>query len=214
MSMLTNTCKCHCLYLLNLNSRWQQASRLLTMIGGPCSTEVHSVCGGRFKSISSAKTDVRTNVLGGCTHTNWFNRTLQRRELHLSTPLEEENELRDRELTETEYDRLAEETLYALADYFEDLTDESFTGTDYDVVFSNGVLTVKVGSDHGTYVINKQTPNRQIWLSSPSSGPKRYDWTGKRWVYAHDGVALHSLLSKEFSLIFQSKINLSHLIYS
>ncbi|XP_051950777.1 frataxin, mitochondrial isoform X2 [Xyrauchen texanus] len=185
MSMLTNTCKCHCLYLLNLNSRWQQASRLLTMIGGPCSTEVH-----------------------------WFNRTLQRRELHLSTPLEEENELRDRELTETEYDRLAEETLYALADYFEDLTDESFTGTDYDVVFSNGVLTVKVGSDHGTYVINKQTPNRQIWLSSPSSGPKRYDWTGKRWVYAHDGVALHSLLSKEFSLIFQSKINLSHLIYS
>jgi frataxin-like iron-binding protein CyaY len=22
--------------------------------------------------------------------------------------------------------------------------------------------------DHGTYVINKQTPNRQIWLSSPT----------------------------------------------
>ena len=25
-------------------------------------------------------------------------------------------------------------------------------------------------------MINKQTPNRQIWLSSPVSGPKRYDW--------------------------------------
>ncbi len=35
----------------------------------------------------------------------------------------------------------------------------------------SGVLTVKVGGDHGTYVINKQTPNRQIWLSSPT----RYD---------------------------------------
>ncbi|RXN12399.1 mitochondrial [Labeo rohita] len=73
-----------------------------------------------------------------------------------------------RELTETEYERLADETLDALAEYFEDLTDESFTGMDYDAVFSSGVLTVKVGSDHGTYVINKQTPNRQIWLSSPT----------------------------------------------
>ena len=31
-----------------------------------------------------------------------------------------------------------------------------------------GVLTVKMGSDLGTYVINKQTPNKQIWLSSPN----------------------------------------------
>ena len=29
-----------------------------------------------------------------------------------------------------------------------------------------GVLTVKLGQK-GTYVINKQTPNRQIWMSSP-----------------------------------------------
>ena len=28
----------------------------------------------------------------------------------------------------------------------------------------------------GTYVLNKQPPNKQIWLSSPVSGPKRYDW--------------------------------------
>ena len=38
-----------------------------------------------------------------------------------------------------------------------------------------GVLTVRLG-DFGTYVINKQTPNRQIWMSSPLSGPVRYDW--------------------------------------
>uniref|UniRef100_A0A672NGR1 Frataxin, mitochondrial n=1 Tax=Sinocyclocheilus grahami TaxID=75366 RepID=A0A672NGR1_SINGR len=118
------------------------------------------------------------------------------------------------DLTEKEYERLADETLDALAEYLEDLTDESFTGMDYDVVFSNGVLTVKVGSDHGTYVINKQTPNRQIWLSSPTSGPKRYYWTGERWLYAHDGVALHNLLSKELSVIFKSNIDLSHLIHS
>ncbi|KAK3566179.1 hypothetical protein QTP86_028434 [Hemibagrus guttatus] len=134
-----------------------------------------------------------------------------------------------RELTESVYEKLAAETLNALAEYFEDLTDESFTAPEYDVVFSSGVLTVKVGGDHGTYVINKQTPNRQIWLSSPLRqaslpfflfftklrlGPKRYDWTGERWVYTHDGMTLHDLLSKEFSDIFQSNMDLSHLLHS
>ena len=41
----------------------------------------------------------------------------------------------------------------------------------------SGVLTVKVG-DHGTYVINKQTPNKQIWLSSPT----RYDQDGRLFI--------------------------------
>ncbi|KAG7277978.1 hypothetical protein CRUP_020294, partial [Coryphaenoides rupestris] len=99
------------------------------------------------------------------------------------------------------YEKLVDETLDALVDFFEDLTDESFTGTDYDVVFSSGVLTVKLGA-HGTYVINKQTPNKQIWLSSPTSGPKRYDWNGVCWTYTRDGVTLHQLLAKEFSVIF------------
>ena len=35
------------------------------------------------------------------------------------------------------------------------------------------MLTIKFGNSHGTYVINRQTPNKQIWLSSPKSGPKR-----------------------------------------
>lgn len=37
------------------------------------------------------------------------------------------------------------------------------------------MLTLRLG-ELGTYVINKQTPNRQIWMSSPMSGPVRYDW--------------------------------------
>ncbi|KAM4745117.1 frataxin, mitochondrial isoform 2-T2 [Anableps anableps] len=116
-----------------------------------------------------------------------------------------------RELSEAAFEKLADETLDALSDYFEDLADEAFTGTDYDVIFSSGVLTIKVGGGHGTYVINKQTPNRQIWLSSPTSGPKRYDWTGERWVYTHDGISLNQLLSKEFSVILNKNINLCNL---
>jgi len=36
---------------------------------------------------------------------------------------------------------------------------------DLDIELADGVLTIK--SDKGTFVINKQIPNRQIWLSSP-----------------------------------------------
>lgn len=55
-------------------------------------------------------------------------------------------------------------------------------------------------------MLNKQPPNRQIWLSSPVSGPKRYDWVAKRegggeaegeWVYLRDGSTLSGLLEEE-----------------
>ena len=65
----------------------------------------------------------------------------------------------------------------------------------------------------GTYVLNKQPPNRQIWLSSPVTGPKRYDWVvagedtqSKEgsgvgdWVYMRDGSSLTELLRKELGV--------------
>ncbi|KAL2092072.1 hypothetical protein ACEWY4_011870 [Coilia grayii] len=139
---------------------------------------------------------------------------VQKRCFHVTSINTGENVQQSRAITEAVYDKLADETLDALAEYFEDLADEDFTGTDYDAVFSSGVLTIKLGGDHGTYVINKQTPNRQIWLSSPTSGPKRYDWNGERWVYSHDGITLHELLSKEFSNIFSTNMDMSHLTHS
>src|ERR1700722_4301034 len=77
-----------------------------------------------------------------------------------------------------------------------------------------GVLTLS--TKHGDYVLNKQPPNKQIWLSSPISGPKRYDWVvqGDRmhekqdtrsflsgqWIYLRDGSNLTELLNSELSL--------------
>ncbi|XP_056141086.1 frataxin, mitochondrial [Lampris incognitus] len=137
------------------------------------------------------------------------------RKLHFTLQkLADQTSLQASELSEALYDKLAEETLDDLAVYFEDLMDEPFTAADFDVVFASGVLTVKIGGDHGTYVINKQTPNKQLWLSSPTSGPKRYDWTGERWIYAHDGVSLHQILSREFSIIFNMDLDLSDLSHS
>ncbi len=65
--------------------------------------------------------------------------------------------------------------------------------------------------------------SREMWNDNISanflasffcSGPKRYDWTGECWVYAHDGMSLHQLLSKEFSIIFSKNMDLSDLPYS
>lgn len=36
----------------------------------------------------------------------------------------------------------------------------------YKTFLQSGVLTLNLGP-HGTYVVNKQPPNKQIWLSSP-----------------------------------------------
>ena len=54
----------------------------------------------------------------------------------------------------------------------------------YDISLAMGVLTVDLGGGRGTYVVNKQSPNRQLWLSSPRSGPSRFDWDGEseQWV--------------------------------
>jgi frataxin len=61
-----------------------------------------------------------------------------------------------------------------------------------------GVLTLSLGSK-GTYVLNKQAPNKQIWSSSPVSGPVRYDWQNGRWVYLRDGHEMLERLSSELS---------------
>ena len=102
---------------------------------------------------------------------------------------------------------------------FHVVTSTHIKAFDLKTFLQSGVLTLKLGP-HGTYVVNKQPPNKQIWLSSPFryapssvvrpycsyliayfSGPKRYDYIQdkNKWVYSRDGRTLHSLLSDELS---------------
>ncbi|EGS23058.1 mitochondrial frataxin-like protein [Thermochaetoides thermophila DSM 1495] len=114
------------------------------------------------------------------------------------------------DITTAEYHRLADEYLDALLSRLEELQDER---EDVDVEYQSGVLTLNMGPEVGTYVINKQPPNKQIWLSSPKSGPKRYDYviTGEgqnekqdtavgEWVYLRDGSTLNQLLLEEIGV--------------
>ena len=102
--------------------------------------------------------------------------------------------------------------LDALLEAFEDLLDGpegEGLGGETDATLAAGVLELRLG-DRGTYVLNKQAPNRQIWLSSPISGPLRYDFCGERrmWVYAHDGSLLHTRLEEELSELLGAPVQL------
>ncbi|KZT06385.1 Frataxin [Laetiporus sulphureus 93-53] len=86
---------------------------------------------------------------------------------------------------------------------------DTVTDPEYEVEYSSGVLTLKLGENR-TYVINKQPPNKQIWLSSPISGPKRYDYveSADDWVYDRDGRTMGELLDRELSAAFGREVSL------
>lgn len=101
-----------------------------------------------------------------------------------------------------DYETESDETLESLCEHFEILLERDFVPESVaegaDVTLASGVLNV-VLPGHGTYVINKQSPNRQIWLSSPLSGPWRFDFesSSRSWVYHRTGQSLHRLLDDE-----------------
>ncbi|TFY72643.1 hypothetical protein EVG20_g376 [Dentipellis fragilis] len=127
-----------------------------------------------------------------------------------------------------EYHALSDATMDTMLDSLEALLDE-LGDPSYEIEYSSGVLTLKLGNN-GTYVINKQPPNKQIWLSSPfryafvlsvtvwkarndvpgRSGPKRYDYVPEEdnWIYSRDGQALGSLLNTELSRVFKQEVDL------
>jgi frataxin len=107
-----------------------------------------------------------------------------------------------------EYHAKADHAMEELLATMEDLLD-SIGRPDWEVDYHSGVLTLKLGSN-GTYVINKQPPNKQIWLSSPRSGPKRYDFheDTTEWVYSRDGTSISALLSEELSVVFKEPIKI------
>jgi frataxin len=70
--------------------------------------------------------------------------------------------------------------------------------------FQSGVLTFV--TPRGTYVINKQPPNRQIWLSSPIAGPIQfaYDKGTGEWVDIRgSGTTLAGVIKKEIGVVLE-----------
>ena len=93
-----------------------------------------------------------------------------------------------------------------ITDKCDDLFD--LTSDEFDFKTASGVLNIDFGSDIGTFVLNKQAPNQQLWLSSPLSGPNHYDYDSKnkKWISSRDGHSLSSLLKNELSQVVGSEI--------
>ncbi len=113
-------------------------------------------------------------------------------------------------LSESEYLRLADATLDATSAYLEGVCDAQPPGG-ADCDYAGGVLTLRLGAA-GTFVLNRQPPSRQLWLSSPVSGPGRYDYCRQRgeWVLLRREGAptLRELLSRELSNILRVPISI------
>jgi len=117
-----------------------------------------------------------------------------------------------KEPTDISYEEYHQHADAYLQDLVDRLEQEQEKRQDLEVDYSAGVLEVAIASK-GTYVLNKQPPNKQIWLSSPLSGPKRFDWVvvGESlyqkegagvgdWIYLRDGTSLTALIKKELGV--------------
>ena len=78
---------------------------------------------------------------------------------------------------------------------------EHFLPSTFDAEYSQGVLTIKFYSE-AIDVLNKQPPNQQIWLSSPFSGPRRFEWNSELFSWRdvrNSEIELIEFLQTEFS---------------
>lgn len=88
--------------------------------------------------------------------------------------------------------------------------EEKDDGVVEDVDFQSSVLNIQ--THKGTFILNKQAPKLQLWLSSPISGPTHYDrvkgtaedpekiW----WKCDRQGHSLEELLGKELGSVVGS----------
>ena len=77
--------------------------------------------------------------------------------------------------TAFDFHKVADKSLDELYDVMSHLEIVDKTADDIEISLSQGVLKLE-SSNHGSWVINKQAPNKQLWWSSPISGPRRYEY--------------------------------------
>uniref|UniRef100_A0A7S2BQZ4 ferroxidase n=1 Tax=Haptolina brevifila TaxID=156173 RepID=A0A7S2BQZ4_9EUKA len=106
-----------------------------------------------------------------------------------------------------DYHQYANCTLEAIQEVYDERSDNDPTLA-MDVEYADGVLNVEVGT-LGTFVLNKQAPNRQLWGSSPISGPLRYDLctSSKAWVNSRDRHDMLALLADDFEALTSQQLS-------
>jgi len=76
---------------------------------------------------------------------------------------------------------------------------EASAGDGLDIELVGGILMLELESG-GIYQINKHSPNREIWLSSPVSGAWHFAWSDDgAWRSTRGAERLEDLLGRELS---------------
>lgn len=95
-------------------------------------------------------------------------------------------------LDASRYATLADEMLERIADTIDDVL-----GEEIDAELQGGVLTLSLEAG-GQYVLNKNAPMKQLWLSSPASGAWHFDYADGDWISTRTPrVTLDALLVRE-----------------
>lgn len=95
-------------------------------------------------------------------------------------------------LDDSRYATLVDDLLERIAD-----TIDEVLGEEIDAELQSGVLTLSLEAG-GQYVLNKNAPMKQVWLSSPVSGAWHFNYADGDWLSTREPkVALDALLAKE-----------------
>ena len=75
-------------------------------------------------------------------------------------------------------------------------------GDQLEVDLDGGILSIELASGC-QYIINKQAPNRELWMSSPVSGAKHFyfDEETENWVDTRSDGIFFDILSDELTQI-------------
>lgn len=98
-------------------------------------------------------------------------------------------------MNNSEFSKIAETTIAYIAEKIEEQDKDGAI----DVDLQGDILNLDTAD--GTYVINKQSAAKEIWLSSPISGPHHFFYEQGKWKN-RAGLELMTILTNEFGIDF------------
>lgn len=99
-------------------------------------------------------------------------------------------------MNNTEFSEIAAKTIMYIADKIEEYDKEGIIDVD-----SQGDI-LNLETSKGIYVINKQSAAKEIWLSSPVSGPYHFFYDQGKWKNSA-GLELMTILTNELGIQFK-----------
>ncbi|MFA1688460.1 iron donor protein CyaY [Candidatus Rickettsia barbariae] len=101
-------------------------------------------------------------------------------------------------MNNSEFSKIAETTIAYIAEKIEEQDKEA----SIDVDLQGDILNLD--TDKGVYVINKQSAAKEIWLSSPVSGPYHFFYEQGEWTN-RAGLKLMAILTEELNIKFDTR---------